>query len=479
VATAKLRGLDGEDLLRQAIEAQQARAAGYARYRQDPVGFARDYLGTSPWSIQRDVLTALAQPRARVSVRSCNGAGKTWLAGSGAALWFLYAFSPCRVVTTSPKRDQLRNSLWTELRRAHALSGLPGECDVLQLRLSDDQFAIGQTANSATAFQGIHAPHVLVIAEEAAGIEEPIWEGIDALLTSEDTRLLIIGNPTSTSGRFFETHHSLRGQYATFHIGAEHTPNFTGEEVSELLRRSLITPAWVEQQREAWGEDSPLYQARIMGNFPDQAEGSLIALSWVEVLKDHEPEPSGAVELGADIARDGGCENAVYVRQGPRILHREFWQQSKSESARALLMETTGRILKIGKDYAATVHRIDATGMGAGVADRLAELKAPGLERVMAGGGAKDTEHFARIGDELAWNLRELIREGRIGPLSDARTQAQLTSRRYKYLSSGRIEVESKDAMRKRGSPSPDRADGLALAFAPQPKHPPAEFFVL
>jgi len=427
-------------------------------YRTDPTGFARERLRCEPWSKQRQVFDYLKEPNARVSVRSCNGVGKTHLAAAS-ALWFLYSFSPCRVVTTAPKLQQLRNSLWAEIRLAHARSGLQGECGSLALRLTDDQFAIGQTATEATSFQGLHAPHILVIAEEAAGLEEPIWEGIDALLTSGDARLLIIGNPTSSSGRFYDSHHSTRDLYRTVHISALDSPNFTGEVVPEGLSRSLITRAWVERQAQEWGEDSPLYRARVLGEFPDQAEGSLIALSWLERAKESDlPAGQHPIEAGLDVARQGGCENVLAIRQGPRLLHLEAWRSDD-------LMQTAGRAAAAIRDWSITTLRVDATGMGSGVLDRLREQGLPAVG-VWVGDRPRDPERFTMLRDEIAWGLRERLREGEMSGLTDSRTMAQLSALKYSFDSRGRIRVESKDEMSRRGLPSPDRADAVVLAYA-------------
>ena len=73
--------------------------------------------------------------------------------------------------------------------------------------------------------------------------------------------------------------------------------------------------------------------------------------------------------------------------------------------------------------------------------------------------------------DEWGWMLRERFRDWQIAidPADDI-LAAQLSSLRYGYDSRGRVKVESKADMKKRGLPSPDRADGLMLAFIEAPK---------
>ena len=128
-------------------------------------------------------------------------------------------------------------------------------------------------------FQGFHAEHILGVIDEAAGVDSPIWEAMDAILTSYGARLLVIGNPTEPSGEFFNAFSSPL--YNKIHISAFDTPNFTDFGITEedivnnwqekitgnFRYPALITPKWVAERRMEWGEDSPAYQARVKGEF--------------------------------------------------------------------------------------------------------------------------------------------------------------------------------------------------------------------
>jgi hypothetical protein len=356
------------------------------------------------------------------------------------------------------------------------------------LELSDQWYAMGFATDDGNKFQGFHPQggHIMVIVDEAAGVAEEIFEVIEGILTNEYAILMMIGNPTSTSGKFYDTHHSLRDIYKTVHISALDSPNFTGERIPQAIAPKLVQPKWVRDREREWGADSPLFKSRVLGEFPDQSDKSLIALSWVEsarnrfinvrinprdvIITQFNPSQSAIwrpiihqerVTLGADIARYGSAESAVYIRKGPYILHSEFWRKVD-------LMETAGRIRRMVVDYSVECVNVDATGIGAGVADRLRET-CPGvnINAVIVGSSPTDKERFRFLRDEIFWALRERLREGEIGPLLDNRTQAQLTALQYTHDSRGKIQVETKEEMAKRGLPSPDRADALALAFAP------------
>jgi phage terminase large subunit len=170
--------------------------------------------GELPWDKQRAIMQALVR-HPRVAVASANSCGKTFIAARIAA-WWLALYRPSIVITTAPTDRQVAEVLWRELRvfiakakaRGKALGGkLLLTC---KWELADDHFAIGFSTkdNDPDRFQGFHSPHILVIADEAAGISEKIYEGITAVLKGAHARLLAIGNPTALEGWFYEAFRS-------------------------------------------------------------------------------------------------------------------------------------------------------------------------------------------------------------------------------------------------------------------------------
>ena len=109
---------------------------------------------------------------------------------------------------------------------------------------------------------------------------------------------------------------------------------------------------------------------------------------------------------------------------------------------------------------------MDVSGVGCGVVDRLAELDLPVMP-YNGGEAPNDKERFVNARAEDYWALRERFEQGEIDiDPDDDKLAAQLGSIKWGIDSRGRIKIESKDDMRKRGSPSPDRADAMAIAFA-------------
>lgn len=143
------------------------------------------------------------------TVRSCHGIGKSWIAARTAA-WFLMAYPNLVVVTTAPTGRQVKEILWREFRvgAKKAEYKFPGKSLTTQHEISEKWYAIGVSAKDPGNIQGFHAEHILVIVDEAAGVEEPIFEAVNALVTSANGRVLYIGNPTSIGGTFYESHRS-------------------------------------------------------------------------------------------------------------------------------------------------------------------------------------------------------------------------------------------------------------------------------
>lgn len=444
----------------------------------------RDTTGELMWAKQAEIMRAVAV-HTRVAVASCNAAGKSHLAAR-VAVWFMKTFKPAVVLTTAPTDRQVRRILWKEIHSAHnkaKLRGidLGGELNTKDWQLSPEHYAIGFATrdNDATSFQGIRGPHVLIIADEAAGISESIWEGIFATLKGSHTRLLAIGNPTSIDGRFFQAFQSDR--WWTTHISAFDTPNFQGKGI---VVPGLVTPEDVEDAKADWGEDSPLYIARVRGRFPDVMENTLITISVCEKAGNGdwtdtemaETDPDEPVEIGADLARYGSDENVFIGRRG-RLAYA--WDSFGSAAlGRTGVMAAAGRLVqfaeKLGMDRISKI-KCDAVGLGGGVPDRLRELQDEGrlpahiqIIDMNAGAKAERPEKYDDAGTEWWGTLADRMKaDMAFGPVfAQKRALAQLTRRKYKYLSKGNIKLESKDEMKKRGLNSPDWGDAIAMAFA-------------
>lgn len=442
-------------------EAEEAARKQSYPYADDPVGFVQFVLREHLWSRQRVIAEAVRDLR-RVAVPSCHGAGKSFLAARVAAWWL--ATSPpgdAFVVTSAPTFGQVRAILWREINRAHKRGGLPGHTNQTEWHIDGELVAFGRKPQDMdmTAFQGIHARRVLVILDEACGIPKTLWDAAETLVTNDESRLFAIGNPDDPTSEFARKCAPGSG-FKVIPISAFDTPNLTGEAIPEGLRALLVGAKWVQEMAVNWGLESPLYTAKIKGEFPEASENTLIPMGWLRAAVNRDGIlPGEPVTLGCDIARYGTDETIIIERRGDvtRIAHTARGRD---------LMETTGQIIRLLRETGASVANVDDAGLGGGVTDRLKEQRFP-VRPINVGAGAREPDQYVNLRAELFWTLRERFREGTISLPDDDTLLTQLGAIRYRIDSRGRVVIESKDEMKKRGLPSPDRADALMLAFAP------------
>ncbi len=439
----------------------------------DPVWWTSTALGAKLWDKQAEIMRAVRDHQ-EVAVASCHGAGKSFNAACD-VLWYLYNHRPSIVITTAPTNRQVKGILWKEIKGLHSRARikLGGQPLSQELRIANDWLAWGFTAPDydPERFQGFHEQNILIVVDEAAGVSEHIYQAIDGILTSEGARLLMISNPTHASGRFGQSF-KMPG-VAKISISAFDTPNFTAFDITrddirkgtwedkitgDLPMPYLVTPSWVAKRYQRWGETSPLYQSRVEGKFPKQGTDTLIPLDWIERAQRATLEPGEPVELGVDVARYGIDETVSILRRGSVARITKVLPMSNT-------METAGMVVVERREHGVQISKVDAEGLGAGVYDRLDEQDEPVVE-MRSGMKAEDSEKFADARSEWLWGLRQRFEQGDIDIEDDDELAAQLANIKYKINSRGQIKVESKDEMRRRGLPSPDRADALMFAFA-------------
>ncbi len=430
-----------------------------------PLEFARDVLQVTLWSRQQEVLASLPDHR-RVAVKSGNGLGKGFSAAV-AVLWFLHCHDPAVVLSTAPTFRQVRHILWRQVRRLYrpARELLGGKMLDTRWELAEDRYAMGLSAESADEFQGFHSPNVFIVVDEAEGVSDEIFEAIEAIMTAAEPRLLLIGNPTTVAGAFHRAFHQERRLYHTITISALDSPNV---QAGQIVVPGLTSDQWVKERTETWGEENPIYRARVLGEFPDQAEDTLIRLSDIEAAAmpgtEAETQPDTAcpdVVLAVDVARFGSDRSVILRRRENRV-----------EEIRVLrgldTMQLTGWVVRAINDFQPARICVDEIGVGAGVVDRLKEQGYP-VRGINVSTRARQESVFANLRAEGYWLLRDLFSSYRIKIPADGQLMGELAALRYSYDSHGRILIESKESMRRRGLPSPDKADALMLAFLEGP----------
>lgn len=426
------------------------------KLKREPAFFVQDVLQRPLWEKQIEILDAIAKYD-RVAIKSGHGIGKTYTM-SGAALWFLFTNKDSIVITTAPTFRQVSEILWREIRQAYNGSkyALGGEVFSTKLEISDRWFAIGISSKDSDRVQGFHAKKILILCDEAAGIEENIFVGLEGLMSNEGSKMVMVGNPTSLAGTFYNAFRSPL--WHKIHISSMDCPNV---KEGRTVIPGLVGKTWVEERRQEWGEDSPLFQSKVMGNFPEQGTDTLIPLNKIESAVNRELPDVGNVVIGADVARYGSDKTIFAARRGYKTYPLE---KHSSQST----VVTSKKLEVFMEMYDLPPTRVDEIGVGAGVVDQLLE-DYDNIQPINVGSKPMDPaneEKFKNLRAETYWHLRDLFMTDKISIPDDGELISQLANLKYKYTQGG-IQIESKDEMRKRGLPSPDCADALALCFIP------------
>lgn len=446
------------------------------RWRDHPVAFCVEVLGLRMWSRLRDLLEAV-RDHDRVAVK----AGQKLSKSTGAvalALWWVVTRPNAQVMLTAPSGHQARNILWAELSRLYRLAesrGLPiggalSPDPSTGLRFADGRRIFAVTTDDPNKLQGLSGRNQLVIVDEACGFAEPLWDPLLGNL-SGGGKLLAISNPTVTSGRFYEMFTSRRSdRWKLLTISALESPNV---RKGKLIIPGLATRESVAEKREDYGEDSPLYQIRVLGQFPSQSDNAVVPLALLEAGQarwaETPDEPSATLNLGVDVARFGTDDSCIKPVAGklalPDITVHGFDTIQVAGAVKELLLDPEMR-----RPNGPARVKVDTIGYGAGVFDTLRSWNDDGLLgenveiiSVNVAERADDEDQYTNLRTQLWFGARQWLAEG--GALDDDdRLAGDLVAPLYDFDARGRYRVEKKDQIKKRIGRSPDKGDAFCLA---------------
>lgn len=441
-------------------------------YAGDPVKWVHDRLRGFLWSKQRQILESVRDNRF-TAVPSCHGPGKSYTASCAAAAWIdSHPPGEAIVVTTAPTDHQVKAILWKEIsrRRREAKPPIIGRITLEakwykgERMVDEELIGFGRKPQDydTDAFQGIHEKYVLVIVDEAGGVPKGLMDALETLITNEYGRMLAIGNPDDPSSHF-ETICRPGSGWVVIPISVWDTPNFTGEPVPKHISERLVSKMWVEERRNKWGEGSPLWISKVEGKFPEITDDTLISPSWIRRAQAKKIQPAVLGVDSWDVARLGPDETVGYsYRNGHLREIASYHKQTTDVTAAKILFH----VARHSENWVPVV--VDVIGLGAGVVDILRGIH--NLDQVVPFNGSEkpiDEKRFANKRAECYWFLRELFENDNIDiDERDDRLAAQLGSIKWGIDKWGRIYIESKDDMRRRGLPSPDRADGAMMAVS-------------
>ncbi len=231
----------------------------------------------------------------------------------------------------------------------------------------------------------------------------------------------------------------------------------------------LTRRRWVKEMYYKWGPQNPRFMSRVLGEFPTQADDAVFALAWIEAagkpyerdeLKPH-LRPGLFIQVGIDVAGPGDDETSATARIGPYIVAADAWPDA---DPRIKCLEWLSKLQQRFPN--ATLILVgDTVGIGYYFMRYLADLKFD-VRGFVAQAAPIDPVMFHNAKAEGYFTLREWMKAGQIHGVEDEDTKAQLSDIRYRERQ-GRIEIESKQEARARGSRSPDRAESLVMAYAP------------
>lgn len=465
-------------------------------WKNDPVLFMREVLSFEPDDWQIEVAHDL-RDYPRVSVKSGQGVGKTGVEAA-LLLWFLVCFPFPRIVATAPTKQQLHDVLWAEVDKWMSNSPLLSmllkwtKTYVYMIGYEKRWFAVARTATKPENMQGFHEDNMLFIVDEASGVADPIMEAITGTLAGENNKLLLMGNPTKTSGTFYESHTVDRALYRCHTVNAENSKRTNKENIAAMKRK--------------YGADSNVVRVRVYGEFPEQEDDVFIPISLLEascqtemsditakalgkyrndagILQPADVRGVTHIQIGCDVARFGDDKTCIGFRVNEVVqIFKKYNGQDTSwtTSNIAILYKSLKQNFKYKEKIAVVV---DDGGVGGGVVDQLKALKRTepkvyeDMEIIPVNFGQPiKHKYYADSTTYMMGVVRDLIepfdeagnaRKPQIILPNDNDLVGQLSCRKYIFTSNSKQRVESKKDMKDRGLHSPDEADCVLLICLP------------
>lgn len=455
-------------------------------YQTDPEAWLADVLGKRWYSKQGEIVSSFMSS-SRTAVKSANGCGKsavvadliTWIVATGIP-------SETLCIVSAPTLSQIEKVIFAYLKVNKGLADvrgmkLPGRItETLAWKLDGDNGAeflvFGKRPSDqdiVSSFQGTRKRNTYVFLDEAGGLPTDMFTAAEAVATGAGSRILAIGNPDRRGTEFHRifTDPQLSQDWNLHTISAFNLPTFTEEHVypddedQKNFLNGLTSVDWVEHKKRAWGEDSARYKAKVLGEFPDEADNTFFPQATIDSGFDTEIEDDDAIRptLGLDVARFGSDENVLYINRGGRVRLIDKW--SKLD-----LIETARKVHEYGQRYMASVINIDVNGVGGGVVDALVRLDdfSDAVYDIGAINGSNRSPDPARWTNARAWHydtFRELLADGKLDiDYEDNQIREEMISQTYHFSARGSITMTSKDEMRKSGVSSPDSLDAAILS---------------
>lgn len=389
-----------------------------------------------------------------------------------------------KCVTTAGAWRQLEKYLWPEIHKwarllRWDLLGRPPftvhELLTLNLKLKHGA-AFAVASDNPELIEGAHAERVMYVFDESKAISAATFDAAEGAFSGADDNhgteayALAMSTPGEPNGRFYDIHRRAPGLDDWW---ARHVT------LDEAIAAGRVSADWARARHEQWG-DSAVYHNRVLGEFHSSDEDGVIPLSWVEAANERwrvwdeagRLPATGRKTVGIDVARSGSDKTVMALLDWPVITELRH-------SALEDTMQTAGRALGLLATSPGRQPIVDVIGIGAGVVDRLREKKIS----VAAFNASEGTDRKDRSGElgftnvraAAWWALREMLDPAFSPELAlppNDRLTGDLTAPHWRVMSGGKIQVESKDDIRKRIGRSTDDGDAVVQAVYQPPAVP-------
>lgn len=447
------------------------------RYRYDWGLAVVELFGMQPTWQQDVILESVQEIGSQTTVTSGHGTGKSSLTAMMLLIYMLM-YPDARVIIVANKIAQVKTGVfkyvkqyWTNVvKRYPWLQNHFVLTDTMFYEKSRkgiwEVLCKGYRLGNEEALAGEHAPHILLILDEASGISDKAIAIMRGALTETDNRMLMLSQPTRPSGYFYDSHHSLakspgnpNGFWNAIVLNSEEAPHVT----MKFIREKLV---------EYGGRDSMEYKIKVLGQFPDTIDGFLLGRDACERAQRrivHLAKGWGWIAT-ADVGngRDKSVLNIMRV-SGEREKRRYVPFQ-------VLEMPGTMNPTEFG-DFIANecIHEkfpnitigVDAVGAGSATADQL-ERRGINVVRIKWGKpmfAKADKERFVNQRAYANIAARDAIQSGRMRLDASPKTAAEASKIPWHIKEDGSIGMMKKEIMRQKlNIKSPDRWDTYCFA---------------
>jgi len=427
-------------------------------YRSHPIDFVRNVIGVEPTEQQKKLILSIAKDDSRVAVKSCTASGKSavlaWM-----SLFFLVVYPNCKGILTAPTANQLQRVLKSEIVKWMRTMRAPYNTfyEVTSEKLfikgkKDTQFFSFVTGNNENTegLAGLHADKVVIMVDEGSALPSKTFDTLLGTLSYGNTCFALVSNPVRSSGSFYELFQQEDNTVWDLHTFTSYdSPNVDKE--------------WIQEVKDYYGEDSDFFKMRVLGEFPTMDEAQFFSTEIVEEAFNRVVPASVyanfPIVMGVDVARFGKDSTVVVVRQGPKVLAIVSFKGLDT-------VEVSQEVLKLYRVYSPGSVYVDGIGVGAGVVDQLKRFHLPVVE-VVVSNRSQDQKTYFNVRSELCGRVKDWLPTADI-PSGNKALRDGFVGINYTFNNKLQIVLESKKDMKKRGNPSPDELDALALTFADQ-----------